>query len=277
MTVDESVKQLIHAQLSEQLGEDHKKFNTNFDILDKRIIGNSDEIKKIKLNIKAYTDTIDKIKDIEQKIGKVLQLETLFLKLNEKQSTFAQETKSKITDLENANKGFLQYCKKLENENNNNLQKISALEAKNNELLKKLNEKETKNNLSPNTVRTPYNNELFDQTDNIINSFNNWASCPDSYLPREFAYVTGDFRIRTNQQNYTETREETKWIINRKGSKKYLFPNPNSFNQMTNLDLYEMDLSMLKEKGKNKIRIITPCEISSSGFIEFKGLLQILN
>jgi hypothetical protein len=127
-------------------------------------------------------------------------------------------------------------------------------------------------------VRTPSRtaNELFDQTDTVINSFNNWASNPNSYLPGEFAYVTGDFRIRTNQE-LTETREETKWIINRSGTKTYLLPNPNSFNQMTDLDLYEMDLNMLKEKGKNKIKIIKPCEISSSGFIEFKGKLQILN
>ena len=286
MTVDELIKQIINAQLAEKIAEDYKKFNSNFDKLDKRIISNSEEISKSKSDIKAYSDTI---KDLEQKIGKFVPLET-FLKLNENQKVFAQEIRKqiselifasekktevllrKIDDLEDEIAIIKKHYKELENNYYDNSKKISTLESKNNDLFQKINKKEPKS-----TVMTPSRNELFEPTDTVINSFNNWASCPNLTLPPEFTYVTGDFRIRTNQQEFTETQEKTKWIINRRGTKTYLLPNPNSFDQMTNLDLYEMDLNMLKGKGKNKIKIITPCEISSSGFIEFMGKLQILH
>jgi len=314
MTIDELIKQLINTQLAEQLGKDYVKFRDYIDGIDKRNRENFNEINNLKSDIK---NIFERIKDIEQKIGKLVPLET-FLKLNENQRLFSQQINGKITELENANKDIGQYYRKLENENNNNKQKIFSLESKNielfqniadsnnkianirqnyqkleteyyanskkiadlesknEELSKKTGEKETKSK-SHTTIETPPNNELFDQTNDVITSFNNWASRSNSMLPSEFTYVTGDFRIRTNQQELTETQEKTKWIINRRGVKTYLLPNPNFFDQMTNLDLYEMDLSMLKEKGKNKIKIITPCEISSSGFIEFKGKLQILN
>ena len=375
--VEESIIQLINAQLKEQLGGEYNKFRTYIDILNRTNKNNSDDIIKLKSDIGAYSDANEKIKDFEQKFVKVSTFEAFLVKFNENQSTFGkqitgkitelenanksfvQQTNSKVTELENANKGIMQYCnkldevtkdipqkifnfdskngefsrriadlenkiaymgqnyqklekadstnlqiissldsknkelyqkntdletkiekirqnyQKLENEYYSISQKIAALESKNDELSKKISEKETKSNLSQNTLRTSSRNE-FEQTDKVIDSFNNWASYPSSNLPGEFAYVTGDFRIRTNQE-LTEAREETKWIINRRGTKTYLLPNPNSFNQMTNLDLYEMDLNMLKEKGKNKIKIINPCEISSSGWIEFKGKLQILS
>ena len=288
MTVDESIKQLINAQLAEQLGGDYNKFRNYIDILNKTNKNNSDEINKLKSDIGAYSGVNEKIKGFEQRISKV---EAFLVKLNETQGSFGQQTNGKIVDLESKNRDFRQKItdletriatiwqnyQKLEKDNNANTQRISSLESKNRELSQKISEKEIKSNVSPSTVRPPSRNESFDQTDNVINSFNNWASYPSSNLPGEFTYVTGDFRIRTDRQEFTETREETKWIINRRGTKTYLLPNPNSFNQMTNLDLYEMDLSMLKEKGKNKIKIITACEISSSGFIEFPGKLQILN
>ncbi|GMO52841.1 MAG: hypothetical protein Pg6C_19030 [Treponemataceae bacterium] len=118
-----------------------------------------------------------------------------------------------------------------------------------------------------------------DQTasaDIIISKFNSWASNPFVPLPQAFSFLAGEFRIRTSRQ-LQSTPEETGWITNREGLKKYLLPNPNSFNQMTNiLELYEMDQNMLKEKGKNKIKIITPCEMANNGFINMPGKLQIL-
>jgi tetrahydromethanopterin S-methyltransferase subunit B len=115
------------------------------------------------------------------------------------------------------------------------------------------------------------------ETDSIVQRFNRWAGDPITPLPSAFSFLAGDFRIRTNQQ-LVFVPEETKWCINREGEKKYLLPNPNSFNQMTNiLELYEMDQRFLREKGKNKIKILSPCEISPSGFVELPGKLELLS
>jgi hypothetical protein len=112
--------------------------------------------------------------------------------------------------------------------------------------------------------------------DSIITKFNNWAANPRGYIPSGFTFLAGDLRIRTQQQ-IVETAEETKWITNCTGGRKYLFPNPNSFNQMTDIrELYDMDQNMLREKGRNKIEITAACEISASGWIEFAGELKIL-
>jgi hypothetical protein len=123
-----------------------------------------------------------------------------------------------------------------------------------------------------NAVKEPYNAQI----DSIIAKFNNWAANPIGVIPSGFTFLAGDFRIRT-QQVMTETAEETKWITNSGGGKKYLLPNPNMFNQMTNIsELYTIDQRMLKEKGKNKIQIIKPCEILSHGWIAFTGEIKIL-
>ncbi|GMO17264.1 MAG: hypothetical protein Pg6A_03560 [Termitinemataceae bacterium] len=113
--------------------------------------------------------------------------------------------------------------------------------------------------------------------DAVLSKFNQWAANPFIPLPTTFTYLAGDFRIRTANQQIIPTPEESKWISNREGAKKYLLPNPCLFNQMTNIsELYEMDQTMLKEKGKNKIKIVVACEISSSGFVEFPGKLEVL-
>jgi hypothetical protein len=111
----------------------------------------------------------------------------------------------------------------------------------------------------------------------IKDAFNLWAENPSIPLPSEaFYYIEGEMNIRTKRE-IKESAVETKWITNRRGTQKYLFPNPNSFNQMTNiLELYKMDQARLKGRGQNKIKIITPCEISASGFVEFPGELELL-
>jgi flagellar biosynthesis chaperone FliJ len=146
--------------------------------------------------------------------------------------------------------------------------RIAALEAKNNTLMPRNNEYESK--------RVPPSPAQPVQTDSNITRFNVWAANPTMRLPSAFTFLAGEPRILTAQQ-LAETTEETKWITNRTGARKYLFPNPNLFNQMTDIrELYDMDQRMLKEKGKNKIQIITPCEISATGWIEFPGELKIL-
>lgn len=162
-------------------------------------------------------------------------------------------------------------------------QKIINLEAENKNFSQIIGNQEIKNSKLQIISETATRNELLNksnnniQNDRIITIFNEWAANPISIIPKDFAYLIGDFRIRINQQELAETQEKTKWIINRGGVKKYLLPNPNFFDPMTNIsELYKMNLNMLKAKGKNKIKIITPCEISSSGFIELPGELEIL-
>ena len=108
--------------------------------------------------------------------------------------------------------------------------------------------------------------------------FNSWAANPAvSPLPKAFHYIDGDMHIRTKRTLAESMSPESKWITNRVGANKYLFPNPNSFNQMTNIgELYKMDQAKLKGRGQNKIKIVKPCDMTADGYIEFAGELEIL-
>lgn len=183
-------------------------------------------------------------------------------------SSHLQEFNNKQNDISN-------YCSKLAKENEDLEQKI-------NNLLNKIKHLETsieKQNINQTNMHNK-NNQSFERResiDDVIDKFNVWSCNPYFKLTSEFSYISGDFRIRTDHQALTETYQESKWITNKNGRIKYLLPNPNFFDQMTNItELYKMNLTMLKVKGKNKIKIIEPCEISSSGFIEFPGEIQIL-
>ncbi|GMO52837.1 MAG: hypothetical protein Pg6C_19040 [Treponemataceae bacterium] len=110
-----------------------------------------------------------------------------------------------------------------------------------------------------------------------VAEFNNWAANPANPLPKAFYYIEGDMRIRAPRELKESAAADVKWITNREGAKKYLLPNPNSFNQVTDiLELYAMDQSKLKSKGQNRIRIITPCAMANNGFVNMPGELDIL-
>ncbi|MDR2194421.1 MAG: hypothetical protein LBP19_08155 [Treponema sp.] len=129
----------------------------------------------------------------------------------------------------------------------------------------------------PKKISEPPNSmSTVNKTDTTISAFNAWAANPGTKLPNEFYYLEHDMRVR-REQPLTPSAMETKWISNKNGSKKYLFPNPNSFDQMTDIkELYNMDLTKLRSKGQNKIRITEPCEMSGSGFINYPGELTLL-
>jgi hypothetical protein len=114
----------------------------------------------------------------------------------------------------------------------------------------------------------------------ILTHFNNWAANPSSALSSKlFYYLTGDVKMRTIQAQLfkNESLFPTMWIINREGNIKFVFPNPNFFDQRTDITmLYSYDLAQLKIKGQNRIKILDPCKISDEGFIEFPGKLQLL-
>jgi uncharacterized repeat protein (TIGR02543 family) len=111
----------------------------------------------------------------------------------------------------------------------------------------------------------------------VMDAFNLWAGNPSTPLPHEiFYYIEGEMYIRSPRE-IKESAGETKWITNRIGAQKYLFPNPNSFNPNTDIHLlYKMDQARLKEKGQNKIRITTSCKMTKDGFVEFSGELELL-
>jgi uncharacterized protein YjdB len=109
-----------------------------------------------------------------------------------------------------------------------------------------------------------------------VDEFNVWAANPSTKLPSGFYYLSEDMRIRTIH-SITESASETKWISNKNGNQKYLFPNPNFFNVNTDInEFYKMDMAMLRSKGQNKIQITTACEMSEKGYINYPGELKLL-
>ena len=110
----------------------------------------------------------------------------------------------------------------------------------------------------------------------IISIFNDWATNPTDKLSEEyFCYVAGEINILTAQE-IRKVDYKTKWITNRNGEKKYIFPNPNYFDDSTNSEVYQMNLNMINLKGTNRIKITRACEMDSKGYIQFSGKLEFL-
>jgi hypothetical protein len=157
---------------------------------------------------------------------------------------------------------------------------VQRLQKENNEYKQSIERLEKENSVKRKVVNTSEKDEqqqINTYNDYIINKFNQWAGNPSRrQLPSGFSYLSGEIKIRTNQA-LKATASETKWICNINDNQKYLFPNPNFFDQMTDIsELYVMDLSMLKEKGRNRIKITKPCEIVGDGFINFPGKLELI-
>jgi len=111
---------------------------------------------------------------------------------------------------------------------------------------------------------------------NPVDLFNIWARNPQSRLPSGFSYIREEPEMRRTQV-LTDTSLETRWIVNKTGEKKYLFPNPNSFDPMTDISkFYAMSLEGLKPKGQNRVEITKACEMTDSGHINFTGELSLL-
>ena len=109
-----------------------------------------------------------------------------------------------------------------------------------------------------------------------VAAFNRWASNPQTALPKAFYYIEGEMKIREERVLNESKSSDSKWITNRSGPQKYLFPNPNSFTQMTVINLLYKITGNLKAKGENKIKITKACDMSTNGFVEFAGELEIL-
>jgi hypothetical protein len=109
-----------------------------------------------------------------------------------------------------------------------------------------------------------------------LSVFNEWAKNPVTPLPSGFYYLQNDIKIRSSQ-SLAKSALETRWISNSRGTRQYLFPNPNSFNEMTNIsELYVIKDGVLKPKGQNRLQITKPCEIKDRDYIDFPGELRLL-
>ena len=157
------------------------------------------------------------------------------------------------------------------------IKRITNLENKNSDLefkFRQLEKNEQLSQLSPPTPSPPLPPPTPAE---ILDNFNAWAVRPAAILPSAFYYLKADMKIRTIQNIDDESLSPTKWITNRIGEKKFLFPNPNSLDDRTDItSLYTYDLALLKPKGQNRIKIISPCEMMNNGFIQFAGELQLI-
>jgi hypothetical protein len=110
----------------------------------------------------------------------------------------------------------------------------------------------------------------------IISHFNTWAANPRPPLPKAFYFIENDVDDLRIKFTIKESGNfESRWIVNREGRRKYLFPNPNAFD-LYYLDLYDMNIEKLKRSWLVAIKIIKPCEINADGVITEKGELEIL-
>ncbi|GMO69863.1 MAG: hypothetical protein Ta2A_18270 [Treponemataceae bacterium] len=177
---------------------------------------------------------------------------TLIPNINEK-SRDIKTLKERIGELTASNAALIKHIKMLES-------RIKALESR-----------------QVNSSVTPQNNVMSASLDTIVQGFNVWAANPVLPLPNAFYYLANnDMRIRTAQST-DGTNAASKWISNKEGSKKYLFPNPNWLDQNTDIsELYTIDLSKLTIKGRNKLKIKVPCEMTDIGYINYTGELELL-
>ncbi|MDR1144028.1 MAG: hypothetical protein LBK77_07425 [Spirochaetaceae bacterium] len=155
--------------------------------------------------------------------------------------------------------------------------KIDTVSEKTWNLEDKLNEKEhyTPSFFSgPKTVPEPSNTAVELPP---LAEFNLWAKDPYAKsLPRSFYYVKETPKIR-EEQEFTETSFEAKWICNRRGEEKYILPNPRLFDLLTDIsNFYKMDANRLQAKGQNKINVTVPCRMTDKGWITYPGELEIL-
>jgi seryl-tRNA synthetase len=208
-----------------------------------------------------------------------------------------KQVQDKTVDYKNKYNKLLNLCRQYQKENqghaaknetleqalNQTRQEKAAAEAKSGELernssaLKNKIKELEKENQQLNLKLGNVNNRLQVDKDDLelIARFNNWASVPQNRLDTNFMYVSGELKIR-QIQTLTESTNETRWIKNRTGKKHYIFPNPCLFDEMTDISEFYKINGSLGPKGQNKLKIIKPCEISETGFIEYPGELELL-
>ncbi|MHC6202379.1 hypothetical protein ACYULU_04200 [Breznakiellaceae bacterium SP9] len=114
-------------------------------------------------------------------------------------------------------------------------------------------------------------------TDQIIEAFNQWAQNPEQVLPAQFSYAEGDLKLREKQTIQVSSITSALWITNKGGHTKYLFPNPNAIDQLSGKTDYLYTITgNRRARGQNKVMIDTACIIREEGWIEYKGALSLV-
>jgi polyhydroxyalkanoate synthesis regulator phasin len=109
----------------------------------------------------------------------------------------------------------------------------------------------------------------------VTDAFNQWAANPSSSLPHQF-YCLKNYMSMRSECELIEASEPTKWIAN-KTAPLCLFPNPNFFTPHTDIsEFYDMDITKLKPRGQNRIRVTVPCEMTEKGCVRDTGKLDLL-
>ncbi|GMO38924.1 MAG: hypothetical protein Ta2B_18420 [Termitinemataceae bacterium] len=249
-----------------------------------KITVNLYNVEKTSSELKANSSVID---------GKLLALNALNTRMCEV-TTENKNRDNKILELSNINN-------QLQNNLANNQRGITALNIKLGELTDKNAKLEAKqadseynlNDISARLEKLEADNkkennlsaekeiahkESSEALDDVVAAFNTWSARPTERLAAGFYYVEGDIKIRTTQE-ILSSNSASKWIANSNGNKKYIFPNPNLFDQLTDIsEIFELDSNLIKLApiGENKIKIIKPCEISDNGFIRHRGEVKLI-
>jgi regulator of replication initiation timing len=143
-------------------------------------------------------------------------------------------------------------------------------------------EQTTKPDVSPSVSKT--NNQKSSASssfDQIIEEFNAWAKNPSIRLPSKFYYAEGDMKLRKNCMLEVSSSSDATWIVNRNGTSKYLFPNPNVIDQLGGkIDVLYKINGNRRAKGQNRVNIQKACNIvddgNGCGWVEYRGELNLI-
>ena len=147
------------------------------------------------------------------------------------------------------------------------------------QLKKQLSTQIQASKLSANSTLTKIDNQqkfvsILDQT---VEVFNTWAKNPESILPPQFGYAEGELKLREKQKIQSTAKKNAIWIVNKTGSVKYIFPNPNEIVQLSGkIDVLYTVMGNRRAKGQNKVNVQNACVIKEDGWIEYKGTLSLI-
>jgi hypothetical protein len=116
-------------------------------------------------------------------------------------------------------------------------------------------------------------------SDQTVDAFNEWARNPKKILPSQFYYAEGELKLREKQDICRSSADNSLslWIVNKSGSTRYLFPNPNAIDQIGgDIDVLYSITGTRRARGQNIVVIQKACVVMEDGWIEYKGLLNII-
>jgi hypothetical protein len=270
----------IYAESQEQHKQRYSKCQS--DLAEARLQA-SDFVLKFGKEQNAHKQTQNDLLQLDQRLQAAYteynklkaEKERLAMKFGEEQRGHSQ-TKNALQQQTDENRRLEQKWRSVLTERNDLSTKIGLLQHENETLKKEKRELEDK--LKKASAATPVATDRgihISGTDGVISDFNLWAANPSARLPSNFHYITGDLQIRT-EQALPQSAAETQWIVNNT-AKKYLFPNPHLFDELTDISrLYRTNSGNLKPQGQNKIRIVKACEISDKGWVDYPGELELL-